>query len=343
MRQKHSMVALLLLLAFVPVSCSPADGPASTQAASVDDWVLAEASWESHTFAEGLPSDSIDNLAVDDDGHIWVATQFGAYRFDGTAWETVVPYPIPVRDFAFDQDGHTWITTGAGLQLYEQGALQIHLDTSQDLVDAHVQSVLVDSLGRLWVGNLLGGHAYPTGFTVATLDDDEWTYYGADFEDGALSTIETVFELAEDLTGNIWIAGSEELASFDGTAWEQVAFPDQPASMEALCVAIDSANRVWFGTKRTGLWILDGENWSQYDSTTGLPSDTIWDIEFDGAGRAWIATGGGLTVIDGEDWITFTTSDGLLDNEVRALAITDNGVWAGTWRGLCRLVFDSNS
>ena len=337
MRHRSPRLTFILMGLLAVVSCNPED--ASTQSLSHRNWLLAEARWESHSLAVELPSDSIDNLAIDPEGHLWVATQFGAYRFDGAAWETVVPYPIPVRDFAFDSEGRAWISTGAGLQLYEQGELEIHLDSNQDLVDAHVQSVLIDSLDRLWIGNLLGGHAHPTGFTVAMLEDDHWTYYGTDFEEGELSTIETVFDLAEDLTGNIWIAGSEELASFDGTAWELVAFPEQPASMEALCVAIDSTNRVWFGTKSSGLWILDDEEWSQYSSETGLPSNTVWDIEFDNADRAWVATGEGLVVIDGDNWITYTTNDGLLHNEVRALALTDSCVWVGTWRGLSRLTF----
>ena len=70
----------------------------------------------------------------------------------------------------------------------------------------------------------------------------------------------------------------------------------------------------------------------------------MWAIAFDGAGRAWLGTGTGLSVFDGEKWVTYTTEDGLASNDLRALAIADDGVWVGTRnRGLSHVVFDARA
>ena len=63
----------------IPPTVTPE--PAITAA----DWVLSEGRWETYTEDDGLPRGAIDSLALDSDGHVWLANNYGAGWFaDGT-------------------------------------------------------------------------------------------------------------------------------------------------------------------------------------------------------------------------------------------------------------------
>ncbi|MGD1995777.1 MAG: hypothetical protein PVH62_03280 [Anaerolineae bacterium] len=55
------------------------------------------------------------------------------------------------------------------------------------------------------------------------------------------------------------------------------------------------------------------------------------------------STGAALSILDGETWTTHTTEDGLVHDDVRALAIAEDGAWVGAWSGLNYPVFDGKT
>lgn len=58
---------------------------------------------------------------------------------------------------------------------------------------------------------------------------------------------------------------------------------------------------------------------TQFSSSNGLPSNTVYDINQDENGLLWIATDYGLSRFDGLSFKNFTISDGLPDNEILTL------------------------
>jgi len=76
--------------------------------------------------------------------------------------------------------------------------------------------------------------------------------------------------------------------------------------------------------------------WIVYDtSNSGLPENTVWEIEIDSAGIKWIGTLGGVASFDGTNWMTYDTSNsGLPENTVLAIEIDSAGIkWIGTYGG----------
>ncbi len=88
---------------------------------------------------------------------------------------------------------------------------------------------------------------------------------------------------------------------------QQVPF----ANCGIYCLFQDSKGRVWIGTNKDGLYVLDGGKLTHYRYSAAnkysLPSDTVYDIVTDKHGRIWIATyGGGLaTVVESGDTMKF--------------------------------------
>ena len=319
----------LLLLAMLATGCGRGQAEATLPGA---EWVLSEGRWESYP-VEGLAGENVQALAVDTDGRLWVGTLTAGGWFDGTSWHPVVP--AMVHALAVDREGRAWLASGAGVRAHDGEAMA----SSYPDVGVAAVSILIDSWGRVWIGNL----AAPTVASnpaAQVLEDGEWTVHGADGGASDGLTYRSLNGLAEDRSGIIWAAAPEGIARYDGSSWELMTLPDQPALAEVTSVAVDASDRVWFGTRRYGLWIRDGESWTQYTAADGLASETVWAIAMDGAGRAWLGTPEGLSVFDGQAWTSYTTEDGLPSNNIHALAVSADGVWVGTTHGLCRLTFD---
>jgi len=102
-----------------------------------------------------------------------------------------------------------------------------------------------------------------------------------------------------------------------------------------LCVDVDTANNVWFGTQ-TGISMFDGTNWTSYDTAnySGLIDNNITSIMVASDGRVWVGTDYGVSVFNGTSFTSYTTTDGLGNNRINHIAEDVNGViWFGEFSG----------
>ena len=90
----------------------------------------------------------------------------------------------------------------------------------------------------------------------------------------------------------------------------------------------------WIGTASGGAAVFDNENWTVYNSgNSGIPYNSVNDIEFDIDGKIWFAIDpGSLTVFDKENWTVYTRQNSDLPSlGLRALLIDRHGnKWIGT-------------
>lgn len=132
-------------------------------------------------------------------------------------------------------------------------------------------------------------------------------------------------------------------AQSDPADWTSLAGGD-----EILALAIDPSDpdRLWAGTEGGGLliWDLPGGSFEQhlFPSRSGLLSNEVYDIAFDGLGDAWLATGLGVTQVQAGRWIAHPIGEdpslGLPPGPLTAIAVdAEDAVWAGGPFGLARL------
>lgn len=129
--------------------------------------------------------------------------------------------------------------------------------------------------------------------------------------------------------------------------WTTIASGD-----EILSLANDPLDprRVWAGTEGGGVvvWRRTGErtntsaswSFSQHllPAPDGPAGNIVRDIAFDTAGRAWLATNGGVTLADGAVWRHDAVDEGLPAREILAIAAGKEGtLWAGTAEGVASL------
>ena len=110
------------------------------------------------------------------------------------------------------------------------------------------------------------------------------------------------------------------------------------ASNTVRSIAVDSDNNKWFGTD-AGVSMLNGADWTTYDTSDGLADNSVYAITIDSGGNKWFGTNGGVSKLDNAGWTTYATyNSGLTHPYVRAIAIDSGGnKWFGTLHGLSKL------
>jgi hypothetical protein len=99
-------------------------------------------------------------------------------------------------------------------------------------------------------------------------------------------------------------------------------------------VAFDSQGRLWFASPQ-GAGCLDGETWTLYKGSDGLPYNDFTTLAAGEDGVVWFGTKIGAIRYDGEHWAYRQGRRWLPDDDVRAITVTESGdAWIATAGGV---------
>lgn len=150
-----------------------------------------------------LASDYINGIALDANGVPWVATDDGAFAFDGTAWTHLTQAAglasNRVLSIAGGPDGRLWFGTDRGATVYDGRRYRTY-KTTDGLSDNAVRALTVDASNRVWFGTARG---------VSVLDGANWKTYTS--ADGLPDDFITA--LAVDARGNAWVGTPRGLST----------------------------------------------------------------------------------------------------------------------------------
>jgi signal transduction histidine kinase/CheY-like chemotaxis protein/HPt (histidine-containing phosphotransfer) domain-containing protein len=296
---------------------------------------------------DGLPQNSVEAVALDREGYLWIGTQDGAARWDGRTWTLL---PMPRRTLGNwvvalhpDAEGALWIgTRGDGVQRYAQGRWT-HFGPPEGFPDTQAISLLEtrdpDGVQVIWAGTQ--GHG------------------AVRIKDGALQPLpvpkehpfRSVYALLE-AEGRV-LAGTElGLFAWNGSAWILLAdgrafgLPGHLVNCLLRTGQGEDAT-LWVGTEH-GLAALHRGQWSQIRAGHGLASDYVFRLaasrSTNGDLVLWAATDGGVGRLERGRWETYDTSHGLPGKVIRSLlpmqgAPGSGALWIGTFGGLARMPF----
>ncbi|KUG09287.1 hypothetical protein ASU33_16235 [Solirubrum puertoriconensis] len=240
------------------------------------------------------------------------------------------PFFVRVTDVATDPEGNVWAVNRWGdnndppLQtrfpgLYKYIPATNSWQASQAFPGSGTLERLVfDDLGNAWVGR--DRRSSPG---LAAYRPQDGRYRNFTVSNGNLPN-NIVWDVVKDRNGDIWVATSEGAVVYSnpGQVFEQDA-PDfikpvvtrgEGRGNELLyaevvrAIAVDGANRKWFGTDN-GLWLFspDGNEGLLHFTTDNspLPSNRIVDVAVDDrTGEVWVATDNGLVSYRGSATVT---------------------------------------
>lgn len=297
--------------------------------------------WKYFTEVDGLSGARTYAILEDAAGDLWVGGLNGTSRWDGSAWHVQSIVPVPpgstleaVLDIDQDASGRMWFSTNNGIALLE-GSNWTYVRSADGLSSDVVQTGFEDSKGRMWFGTNEG---------VSRFDASGWTHYSRTSGLPQLVRMEFV-DIAEDGDGRIWVVGAGGVVRWDDAAgWEQVDLPDDcgfpPCGAQAVEAAPDES--LWFaGTRRTGVYRLDGSGWTRITPSDGLLSDEITDLMFDDSGAMWFSSPSGLGRLKDGIFGSYTAGDGGLPvNDLNGLYQDSRGTLWISGAGLTRRHLD---
>lgn len=230
---------------------------------------------------------------------------------------------LMVLGFKFDKKGNLWILNSqaknANLFVIEKGTNTITSKYTNKLSDNtgithHVlRGCILDSRGLLWFVN--DDYREPAIFCYDTNKNITIKYNTFVNQDGTKYVLNGVHGCAEDKEGNIWLGtnvgpfviltsdiGKEDINFYqikvprnDGTNLADYLL----SGVDIRCMAIDGANRKWFGTSGSGVYVISNDNMEEINHFTSQNSDILSDninsiAINENSGEVYIATDNGL-------------------------------------------------
>ncbi|HEY3399231.1 MAG TPA: two-component regulator propeller domain-containing protein [Geothrix sp.] len=320
--------------------------------------------------SEGLEHTSLTTLTQDAAGFLWVGTEGGAYRFDGTGFRLwSLPEGLPsawVRAFSPCPDGSLWIGTRAGLCRWREGRIQ-PLEAGDPLASAQIHQILQDPQGQVWVaaesglfrstggpftpvqgwpggpayslawdgGSLLVGGSSALHHLHATGQWRTWTT-----REGVPA--ESVKALLMTRSGTLWVRTPSHLRLLAPRASRLTlpakGLPPLGVSFYEETLSADGDGGVFVPTAKGLLHFTDPATWRLLDETRGLPSGWANQALVDRTGNLWVASLGLHRLQGTGAWENITHLDGLPADNVWGLLRDRSGVlWIGTSNGLARM------
>lgn len=267
-----------------------------------------------YTVDTGLPLSALTAVAQDRDGFIWIGSQTGLLRFDGYRFRTYQNNPhdpgsLPanfVQTLFVDAAGHLWVgTANAGLARYDPTTdrfASYPVNGPNGTSAADVEAISDDGEGGLWVGTE-GGLDHIASSTRSVVS------YRHDASRRDSLPNDHIRALHRELSGRLLIGTSSGLAALDpGTnRFTSLTITDRAgAATQAVVDAFgeDALHRLWFGTTRHGVGMVDPRGVARLVALTGDGGRALSDQSVRGIidgpdGRLILATyGAGLFTLD---------------------------------------------
>jgi signal transduction histidine kinase/ligand-binding sensor domain-containing protein/CheY-like chemotaxis protein len=321
-------------------------------------------SWEEK---EGLPHYSINAIAQDGNGYLWLGTYYGLVRFDGLRFVVFDRDNTPalpsnqVSALAAGKDGAVWVGTGAGLACIRNSRVEPVPAGVFPAISVHVLAMtpsgglLIGTNGR-GLYELRDNRAWQAGLpgeAVRALHFAPGGTLWAGTHRGLYQQVNGGFRLYSARDGlpddrvlavlgrrqDLWIGTRFGLARLSGG--RIVRTSDARLRRQTIWSLLpDPDGSLWIGTFGAGLYRLQDGTLHAVENPNPLSSRAITALFRDREGSLWIGTsGGGLSRLKRVPFQTITTADGLSGNLVQAvLAARDGDVWVGlNGGGLARL------
>jgi len=322
--------------------------------------------FKNFTTKDGLAGNLVFAIESTPDGAIWIGTNNGVSRYDGT----VGAYSKPVftnftsknglvNDWVLAihvaPDGVLWVGTySGGVSCYDQKRI-LNLTTKDGLAGNDVARIHRTPDGVLWFGtngdgisryanpnarlrlsaksNGIPPPVPPVGGSHIRLTDGK-AFLNFTQKDGLAD--DTITFILHDSDGNLWFGTRfGGISRYDGRKFRNFTEADGLASKQIIGGYSAPDGALWFATAINGISRYDGNHFVNFSTEDGLANNCCTNIAPDSDGALWFGTyGGGVSRYDGNQFVNFTTKDGLVSNYVWSIyGAPDGMMWFGTSAG----------
>ncbi|MFH1197237.1 MAG: two-component regulator propeller domain-containing protein [bacterium] len=315
---------------------------------------------------DGLPQNAVMSITQDSKGYLWIGTQNGAVKFDGTKFNsanlqrkfpTLTRYVTEVYE---DRKRNIWISTsGGGIVLLEKSKETL-FTTDDGLYSNYCGNILHDSKDRVWIKTLGGLNYFFKGkiyraseknnsplIMTPEFEDSEGRVWFIDsngkiiikheneyrpYENDLIKNkmIDVIFQ---DKQRRIWAADSIGLYLLSGEGKSVFKFSITPMPIGIKKIAQDNNGNLWLASTIYGVYLFKDGKFYRFSVTEGLSDNLIGDVFVDREDNIWVGTyGGGLNRINKKFIETISTTNGLPNDFLFSVQQDQNGnLWVGSY------------
>ena len=316
--------------------------------------------FENLTIDTGLSQATVEAIAQDDKGYIWLGTNDGLNRYNGSdikifktgeddSDNNIISNYITA--LATDKKGNLWIGTDQGISrmnLDDYTVKNYRYSKSDNKNPFYaILTFYVDKDGKLYMGNNAGLYVYNE-------KNDDFDKV-IDLEHGLID--ENIYSITQDKQGYLWLGTNQGLEKLNlknkKVTHYSVGNTDTASWGKIRTIFFNDENEMWVGTAEQGLKVINTKTneiksyeMDENDSSK-LQSNSVRKIMKDGCGTIWIGTEGGLSkYIDDGKFITYKNksydNSTLASNIIYTIIEDESGlVWIGTYTGVS--IFDSKN
>ena len=309
--------------------------------------LLAEPAFQFHTLdkQDGMISSVVYDIAQDNDGFMWFATEDGLVKYDGFEFvnyrhsrldENSLSNNV-VRVLLFDEQERLWVGTDGGLDLYQKefdNFKKVKLTEDDRLLAkaSQIRELHQSSDGDIWIG---------TGAGLSTI--------GKSLLDVKYYPQKKVRAILEDNRKQIWIGTlggglfkfDRNTGSFSSVTSSLDADGKQvDLSLNIIDIFQDSFDRILVATWGTGLFKIKKNELRVAPYEVKLPSAFVRNVHQDEENNLWIGTDKGLVIQNVTENSTRHISANIINpNSLSSNLIfkifqsRDETVWVGTRGG----------
>jgi PAS domain S-box-containing protein len=317
----------------------------------------------------GLPDRKINCLLAIGSDELWVGTDSGLYRGNGTGFRRLeLPSflgNVQVLSLLRDSDSNVWVGTTRGLLRINGKGISFS-EENELRGDGGINVLFEDREGNLWIGGARGlGRIRDSAFvTYSSVSDRRFEHNGPVYVDaegrtwlapaqgglyvlqnGRVQPVTSIppNEVVYSISGRadvVWVGrqrgGLTRLRFRNGAIASQSYTEANGLAQNSVYAVYESRDgSVWAGTLNGGVSTFKDGHFTTYTTTNGLASNTVSSILETRDGAMWFATPGGLSSFSNGQWRTYTTVEGLPSPEVNCLFEDSSGtLWSGTSAGL---------
>ena len=273
----------------------------------------------------GLENSTVLSLLQDKAGYLWVGTESGLFRYEGSRFRFVgaaagLGCLAEIRGLAESEDGSVWAI--ACNQLYRSSRGQFELATHKQIIMNSLQGITSDGEGGVLVGTQ-DGLLHASG--------------GRDIS-GKLAV--EMLPLPEPLLGKpvrgvyrdrktLWLASGRELWSFASDKLTRYGIKDGLADSDWDAIRVTAAGDLWVRSTNLTFWRPHGQ--ARFQPIPGLPpSFSSGYLGLSGDGSVLIPTTNGLAIVDSRGVLRVGDTQGLRTS-LTNVAIEDRqgSIWIG--------------
>ena len=268
----------------------------------------------------GIPHNTIYALEKDHFGYIWMATEEGLSRFDGSTvkvfdkdsnpdlLESAYYYFTPVPGKGI------WAVGDQSLVFLDKNIKKI-IDCKSIVKDSWITSLAEDEKGKLWIGTRDG--------KIFSYEEEQFEPLQA-WENLDNHPIQSIFAKKDQLL----IGTDAGLFSYEMASGKLLPLNSGPLATR---IILASGNRILIGAQDSGIWELGKDN----ELSLLVPKNLLSTIDYrslktDQKGRIWAGTEKGeLLMIVGKNVKTLQFPE-IFDHPIRKLLMDDNIFFVGT-------------